>query len=288
MATETKTFYPGEFLSDESYVGTRENTGNPIGKSSSNTSTYAQFRSAGSNYSYVYYKFDVSAIPADATIDSVTCKARGGLTSESNTSNREVYLTTGTTKKTASLAFATYGLYTLNTATWTRAELNDIRIRWYWYYSKTTAHYLRFYGADLTVTYTYQSEKFMLKLSGDYEDVARTFKKVSGIWVEQTELANVIEDGVRYQNGGEYVRPVVIIDFTVGSTALQAEEGMTWAEWCGSDYDTTTYNYAVASNGYVNLSDEVMWLTTSDGSHVKGSDTVIAGHAYKITPNDPS
>lgn len=57
-------------------------------------------------------------------------------------------------------------------------------------------------GADLTVTYTYQSEKFMLKLGGAWHDAARVFKKVNGIWVEQTELANVIEDGVRYQNGG--------------------------------------------------------------------------------------
>ena len=62
-------------------------------------------------------------------------------------------------------------------------------------------------GADLTVAYTYQNEKFMLKLGGKYNDVARVFKKVSGIWVEQEELANVIEDGVRYQNGGQYVAP---------------------------------------------------------------------------------
>lgn len=62
-------------------------------------------------------------------------------------------------------------------------------------------------GAQLTVTYTYQSEKFMMKLGGAWEGAARVFKKVSGIWVEQTELANVVEDGVRYKNGGEYVAP---------------------------------------------------------------------------------
>lgn len=47
----------------------------------------------------------------------------------------------------------------------------------------------------------------MLKLGGAWHDIARVFKKVSGIWVEQEELANVIEDGVRYKNGGEYVAP---------------------------------------------------------------------------------
>lgn len=120
-----------------------------------------------------------------------------------------------------------------------------------------------------------------------WHDIARVFKKVSGIWVEQTELANVVDQTKRLVNGGEYVRPVVIISFTIGKTSLQAEEGMTWAEWCGSDYDTTTNNYAVASNGYVNLGGGAMWLITAEGSHVKGSDTVIAGHTYSITPTGP-
>ena len=77
-----------------------------------------------------------------------------------------------------------------------------------------TNRYLYFYGADLTVTYTYKNEKFMLKLDGKYNDVARVFKKVSGVWIEQTDLANVIEDGVRYQNGGEYVSPYKTVTVT--------------------------------------------------------------------------
>lgn len=64
-----------------------------------------------------------------------------------------------------------------------------------------------YYGADLTVTYTYQSEQFMLKLGGSWEGASRVFKKVSGIWVEQSDLANVVEDGVRYKNGGEIESP---------------------------------------------------------------------------------
>ena len=66
-----------------------------------------------------------------------------------------------------------------------------------------TNRYLYFYGADLTVTYTYKNEKFMLKLSGAYNDVARTFKKVSGIWVEQESLEGVVDTSKKLVNGGE-------------------------------------------------------------------------------------
>lgn len=43
----------------------------------------------------------------------------------------------------------------------------------------------------------------MLKLGGAWHDIARVFKKVSGIWVEQTELANVVDQTKRLVNGGE-------------------------------------------------------------------------------------
>ena len=95
----------------------------------------------------------------------------------------------------------TPNVYTMTPGVWTLEELSNARLK-----TAIDPSYgepeLRFYGADLTVTYTYNSEKFMLKLGGAWHDVARVFKKVNGIWVEQTDLANVIEDGVRYQNGG--------------------------------------------------------------------------------------
>lgn len=63
--------------------------------------------------------------------------------------------------------------------------------------------YFYIYGADLTVTYTYQSEKFMLKLGGSWTDVARVFKKVSGIWVEQESLEGVVDTSKKLVTGGE-------------------------------------------------------------------------------------
>lgn len=98
--------------------------------------------------------------------------------------------------------------------TWTRSELNSVRLKTSIESTKANNRSIRIYGADLTVTYTYQSQKFMLKTGGAWADVARVFKKVSGIWVEQTDLSSVIPGNVRYQNGGEYVPPVKTVTIT--------------------------------------------------------------------------
>lgn len=152
----------------------------------------------------------------------------------------------------------------------------------------TKNRYLYLYGADLTVTYTYQSEKFMLKLGGSWAGAARVFKKVSGIWVEQEELANVVEDGVRYKNGGEIesiAPPVTLISFTIDGTSYQAEEGMTWAEWVASSYNTIGA-YISTRNSLV-IYPHPSWgdCTVWDAADNKGeysSDTIKSGYAYTI------
>lgn len=214
MATETKTFYPSAYDDSEYNYKSIESTSGPVGKGSANSSSACTFYvQTGSNKeAYAFWKFDLSAIPEEATIDSVTGAANISAAGVFSTSTVQLY--SGSTAKGTAVAFRSGAtsttVYSLSPGSWTRAELQSCRIKIYakrgTSYTSNNA-YVSFWGADLTVTYTYQSQKFMLKLSGAYNDVARTFKKVSGIWVEQTELANVIEDGVRYQNGGEIVIP---------------------------------------------------------------------------------
>ena len=64
-----------------------------------------------------------------------------------------------------------------------------------------------------------------------------------------------------------------IIEFTIGGTSYQAEEGMTWAEWIESEYNTdnlvlgygdevvynTTNGYSVFYNGEVQTSYETVY-----------------------------
>ena len=153
------------------------------------------------------------------------------------------------------------------------------RIKFYLYSSNSTGSSRRayFYGADLIIQYTYQGERFLLKLGGKYNDIARVFKKVNGIWVEQTDLANVIKDGVRYQNGGEIESTgPTLITFSWLGTSCQAEEGMTWAEYMASSYNIGFSNgttYIMTPDGYV--------LAYSDGTYVLPNDTIQSGHAYK-------
>lgn len=183
-----------------------------MGKGTSNTS-YASFTGRSGSTYYATWTFDVSAIPENATIDSVSCEAKVGVatTSNANVEKPTIQLYSADAAKGEAVVGGnskTGEVVTLTTGSaWTRDELALCSIRISRYIVTSSDRSVRFYGADLTVVYTYQSEKFMLKLGGAWHDIARVFKKVSGIWVEQTDLANVIEDGVRYKNGGEYVAP---------------------------------------------------------------------------------
>lgn len=284
MATETKTFYPGAY---EDSVGVAIKNGtNPVDKGSTNT-TYAEILGAyftNSGETYCFWPFDVSTIPKNAVIDSVSCTVKAARTTTQTGTHTSIQLYSGDIAKGNEYMLptttTTVTTISLEPGTWTRDELSSIRLQTYVENGYSQQYGLRFYGADLTVTYTYQNEKFMLKLSGDYKDIARTFKKANDIWVEQTDLANVIEDGVRYQNGGEYVAPVQKISFTIAGTSYQAEEGMTWAEWCDSSYNPGGFS-ATTSGVYHSGTDK--YVCDSSYKLIKTSATITSGYAYGLT-----
>ena len=267
MATETKTLYPGAYDSGASSVQSVTNATNPVGKGSTNT-TYATINlvTGSRATTTIYWPFDLSAIPSGAEIDSVSCKVKASVSSTSGVRSASVQLYSGSTSKgsSTSILSTSTSAKTLSVGTWTRSELQNCRLCLKAQRGKSTSTTLSllFYGADLTVTYTHQSEKFMLKLSGAYNDVARTFKKVSGIWVEQTDLANVIEDGVRYQNGGEYVSPYKTVTVTgsgedsegyfhseVSIGGIQYKSATTLQVEPGTVVTIKTYQHAIYLNG---------------------------------------
>lgn len=269
MATGSLTAHPGKYLEGDYSFASISNATNPVGKGANNT-TYAQItlKTGTSAETWVYWPFDLSAIPSNATIDSVSCSAKAAvsITNSSYIKSRTIQLYSGATGKGSATDLTTSDTaHNLDCGTWTRAELQDCRLRMYARRGSSgtsTNRYLYFYGADLTVTYTYKNEKFMLKLSGDYKDAARTFKKVSGIWVEQTDLANVIEDGVRYQNGGEYVSPYKTVTVTgigedsegyfhslVSIGGIQYKSATTLQVEPGTVVTIKTYQHAIYLNG---------------------------------------
>lgn len=139
---------------------------------SSDTSSYARYSISTSTTGYVYLTYDTSHIPATATIQSVVAKARLRISNTSRVTNRVCQLYTGTTAKGSNTDFSstTSGGSVINLSTgtsWTRSELNDLRMRIGGTgSSSTSSKYIYIYGTDITITYTAESRTVTTTLSG--------------------------------------------------------------------------------------------------------------------------
>lgn len=142
---------------------------------SSNTS-YAQvsWKTGASAETYVYLRFDLSAIPANATITSVSASAKGyvNTTNSSRVTTRQMQLCSGTTLKGSALTISTStSAQTFsNTGSWTRAEIENAGVRFYVQRgtSNTTSTYqLRIYGASITVGYSYQETTYEITVTNN-------------------------------------------------------------------------------------------------------------------------
>lgn len=123
------------------------------------STTYARYSISQSTTGSVYFTFDTSDLPASATITSVTAKARARVSNTTRVTNTKCQLYTGTTAKGSNSTFATTSnpptAITLTAGTWTRSELNDLRM----FVggtasSSSSSRYIYFYGASVTITYT--------------------------------------------------------------------------------------------------------------------------------------
>ena len=128
---------------------------------SSTSSVCGVVMKRGSNAeTWCYFKFDTSALPADATIVSVACKARTGISTTSTTyvTSKGCVMCSGTTVKTPSITVSNNGyLRSFETGNWTLEELRDVRVKLYGTRgtTNTSSNYaLRMYGAELTIVYT--------------------------------------------------------------------------------------------------------------------------------------
>ena len=130
----------------------------------SSSATYCQVNwKTGSNAeSYIYLKFNFN-IPADATIKSITAKAKGyvNTTNSSRVTSRQMQLCTGTTLKGSALTMSnsTTEQTFSSVGSWTVNEIANAGIRYYVKRgtSNTSSNYnFRMYGATMTVTYEWQ------------------------------------------------------------------------------------------------------------------------------------
>lgn len=222
---DTVAAVPGSYQTGGSINGT--NYQSTIGKGSDTSNRtgndYFSTTQGGSGSTWIDYYFDFSAIPLEATIQSVTLTVKGHCesTSESREISR-VQAYSGSTAKGSSKNLTdstTDRVYTVDVGTWTAAELHAAKLR----------HTIGVYGglvsgATWTVVYELSGYVYTIssvasdhvivvtpsgggnptiyyKANGSWVAATAVYKKVNGSWVLQTNLANVFDDNTNYVKG---------------------------------------------------------------------------------------
>lgn len=189
--------YPSSYDSDHAYYSVSNITRayNPA----THTSNYAQInltRGSGA-ITYIYFKFDTSSIPDNATILSVACQARMRISTStaSYVATRQIQMFSGTTAMGDPTTVPNSNTtLTLSPGTWTRDEMKDARIRLYAVRgtSNTSTNYaFVFYGATLTVTYEYDDTPPMplrVKDNGSWVTPTKVLVKDNGSWQEASKI----------------------------------------------------------------------------------------------------
>ena len=143
---------------------------------SSTSYAYITCRTGSQATSYISYTFNTSSIPAGATIDSVTCSAKARVSSTSYISTAHLQLYSGSTAKGSATSARTMSAttYNLTPGSWTRAEVEDIEIRYTatrGTSSTTRAAYMYFYGADLSIEYSINGMQYTLTATSEVSGV---------------------------------------------------------------------------------------------------------------------
>lgn len=163
----------------------------PIGKTPSNTSYASISLVKGSNAeSYIYYIFDLSGLPSNAIIISVSCIVKAAVSNTQYFTSGEVQLFNGTVAKGSSQSImnTTAQQYTLDVGTWTKEELNNCRLRLY--AQRITSNsavanrliYMQLYGAKLTVAYQEGSISGSVMIDGSYKTLVSGYCNIGGVF----------------------------------------------------------------------------------------------------------
>lgn len=187
--------------------------------SSANTSSYAAFSATSNSSGFAYYLFSIT-VPANATINSVACTARGR-TSVSNSGTSSFQLFAGSTGKGNQTTFTTTTVSAMNltTGSWTAAEINSgvaLRIGTRKASSSTSRYSTRFYGATLTVNYSVNGTAYEIIAESTYTGATvspATQEVMSGesatIAIYPDDINNIVveDNGTDVTDQLQYVSP---------------------------------------------------------------------------------
>lgn len=161
---------------------------------------------ASTSYYYFYLRgFNIGDIPANAQVSSFTVRIRGRA---SGAYNSAMYLSHGTTTITGATATQLPNSSTVATRTFANGSLtwsdivgygSDFGIRVNCRRNaKNTQAWWRVYGAEIEVTYTAPTNTMWFKANGSYVAGSKVYKKVNGVYVEQSDLTQVFDSGTNY------------------------------------------------------------------------------------------
>lgn len=183
---------------------------NGLTSSSSDTFTVLNLNTGSGAVSKLAVKFDMSKIPTDAKVNSISCKIKARI------SNFSPYVLTGVAQLYYG-ATAMGGEVELGTSAvaqtfndvgyWDRDRLDQLTLLitcTRGVMGGSNSQTLRFYGADLTVDYTGGGSSgpvLSTKVNGSWVNVSKVYKKVNGIWVEQSDIANLFSTDTNYVKG---------------------------------------------------------------------------------------
>lgn len=127
------------------------------GYTNADSTTYTRLNVTASRTAEIYFTFDTSSIPSGSTITSVTANGKARVSSTTRITNTVMQFYSGSTAKGNNTAFAstTATKRTLSPGSWTRSELNNLRLKvGGTASSSSSSKRIDFYGADITITYT--------------------------------------------------------------------------------------------------------------------------------------
>ena len=167
-------------------------------------------KTGGGAVSKLAVKFDVSKIPTNAKINSISCTIKARISNSYSgilSGVAQLYCGTAGLSSEIDLGLSEVAQSFSETGLWDRESLDELillitctRGSLYGNSSQT----LRFYGADLTVDYTGGGSSgpvLSTKVNGSWVNVSKVYKKVSGIWVEQTDIENLFDAQTNYVKG---------------------------------------------------------------------------------------
>lgn len=148
----------------------------------------------------VAYFFNFSAVPANASITAVDCQVSATRPTKA-LKGYSGFILDGQTfeKELLPQKYESWiRTFTLQTQI-DRSGLDRLKISVWG--EGSSPYRIKYYGSDVTVQYTYNNEQFYVKSGGAWHGATKVYKKVGGVWVEQTTLSTVVEQGVKYKPG---------------------------------------------------------------------------------------